>query len=574
MFIKINNLVYMKKVYRTHLSFSKAELYRAQMRLEQAGLAVLIPSKDEYKALQNQFGKVMGKSTFNFDMNEAEMETLRNKKKVLADVTPTDEDYVKVPFRLLSATIIGAFGWKATDFSDEAVLRKSMELLNNKPVYTDHDTYTVNNVVGKVFTVGWQSAYTGTDGKKVPAGINGLVGVDFQTNPKLARDVISGAVHSNSVTIAFDWIPSHDFGDGTDAEYDFLRNVGKVIDGKMVCRKVVDIHDYFETSLVWLGSDPFAKKIDDQGNLLNVDKSAVFENETEQVKKLYSKENYYKVLNFDSEKLILPTKDAQKFFKSLTSSNMNEDVVKALVIKFGLTNAEELTLEQVERLSIKTEDNADAQVFEEYKKFVGEITTGLQMQLSEVSKNCKLVTIEDFSRMSNDAVQLGTVSKELTEVREALALANDKIVSVEKANGEMTNEVAKLHSTNGELSEKLTTQESLAKVGEGYISARREEAVRLYKVAAGNLYDEIVVGLFNKATSEELDGLLKQYVQSATSKFTARCKKCGSDEFAFRSSLVIEDINKDDEHTSDDDSFEGMYEKYSSPTMDLKGKKN
>jgi len=49
------------------------------------------------------------------------------------------------------------------------------------------------------------------------------------------------------------------------------------------------------------------------------------------------------------------------------------------------------------------------------------------------------------------------------------------------------------------------------------------------------------VSLFDKATTDEVEGLLKQYTKTATGKFTGKCKDCGSGEFTFQSTYVDKD---------------------------------
>lgn len=175
------------------------------------------------------------------------------------------EDFLVVPFRLLSATIVGQW-WQTTDFRDEAVLRASTSMLKDQPVYTEHYVKT-DNWAGKVQDTTWTPSYT-QNGTTIPAGIDGLLAIDtsIDRNLDLAKGILVGAVDSNSVTVAFEWEQSHEM-----SEDDFYWMLGQEIDGEVVARRVTKIIKYFETSLVPEGADPFAKRIDEQGNLVRVE---------------------------------------------------------------------------------------------------------------------------------------------------------------------------------------------------------------------------------------------------------------------------------------------------------------
>jgi len=207
----------------------------------------------------------------------------------MTDIMPKPEDFLEVPFRLISATIVGGGTWKATDFSGGTILKKSTPLLDGVPLYKDHETDT-DNWVGLVNGVKWTNAFKNGDGTDVPGGIDGLVAIDIKTNPKVARGVAMGAIFSNSVTVEFDWEMSHTF----ENEWDFLSRLGQTgTDGKMIRRVVTGIHNYHESSLVWLGADPFAKAIDTDGNLKNIDISSVYS---------YTKASFSKAANVGEDK--------------------------------------------------------------------------------------------------------------------------------------------------------------------------------------------------------------------------------------------------------------------------------
>lgn len=178
------------------------------------------------------------------------------------------EDIYLVPFRLLSATVVGAGSWKAT-FFPENVLRESMPLLLNKPIYRNH-WMDPDYWLGTVREVSWTQSYN-QGNIMVPSGIDGLLAIDTSTqmNADLAKGINNGAVRSNSVTVEFEWEPSHDF----EFEWQFWETLGTMVDGRMVTRVVTRILDYHETSIVGLGADPFAKQIGEDGNLIDIDRA-------------------------------------------------------------------------------------------------------------------------------------------------------------------------------------------------------------------------------------------------------------------------------------------------------------
>lgn len=210
--------------------------------------------------------------------------------------TPKEEDYIRVPFRLLSAHIVGAGTWKATDFSDEAVLKASMPMLVGKPAYINHDIYNVENAIGIIESVEWSEKKTDEMGNTIPAGIDGVYRIDAVANLELARKVLGDAIQGSSVTIDYEYMPSHEF----EEEWKFESRIGEMIDGKMVCRKVTGILNYYESSLVGFPADPFAKKLDPEGNPMNAPKSGTY-NFAEEKAESVKQGKYYIVENFGTE---------------------------------------------------------------------------------------------------------------------------------------------------------------------------------------------------------------------------------------------------------------------------------
>ena len=536
------------------LSFSATEMRQSSLRLEGSGVGFARPKNDnERAAMLKSFGWDGNNSnTYYPEINSGK------------EVIPQEEDFVQAPWRLLSAGIVAAYSWRATDFSKGNVLKRSVKLLNDVPLYKNHDTSSIDNWVGKVMSPTWGESYTDSKGNVIPAGINAILHIDAKTNPKVARGVLSNIINSNSVTVLFDWEPSHEFED----EYEFENNVGKVIDGKMVTRVATKIYDYYETSLVWLGADPYAKKIQEDGVLLKVDHTGVhqnpvenskvptFEQEPEAIKLAYTQNKTYSVY----QRLSKQPLDIS--YINNDNNNEMEELLKALRVQLGLEENAEVTPEMVATLTKgQPVDNAHVSVF-------GKVTALAKEAAGEGSD----INLDEF--LANN-VFVGKA--EYTNSQEELTAKKAEVVTLTGDNATLVTEKETLSGeleTANETITSLTSErdglKTFAELGKTYEGHQRSEAIRLYKVVAGETADEAVVGLFEKATSEELTGLLKQYTKGATEKFSGKCASCGSEEFEFRSSLTVEGEEKEEKSTN---SYEGdpdyLREKYSQRSMTL-----
>lgn len=186
------------------------------------------------------------------------------------DLQPKDSEFIYPVFRLLSEVIVHK-NWNPIDFSQSGILKDSMKMLLGQTVNVDHET-AIGNAIGSVQQVNWQEAYVSSSGVKVPAGINGRLKIDGKSNPRIARGILMDppSIHSNSVTVAFEWEKSHP--KMTDAE--FFQQLGKTGPDKELVRRIVTkVRDYRETSLVGAGADPYARIIKD-GEILDPKKAA------------------------------------------------------------------------------------------------------------------------------------------------------------------------------------------------------------------------------------------------------------------------------------------------------------
>lgn len=526
----------MKKRFRSKVDFSKED-FNSAVNIGASGISMPYDTdKSDSDGFKNvSFGSLFG------SMNDPKF----YEGTSVENVIPKEEDFIDVPFRLISSTVVGSGSWKATDFGKkDSVLRDSMPFLEGKPLYKDHET-DLDNWVGIVKTVKW-SPKRKSKGITIPAGIDGLVSIDAKTNPKVARGVLLGSIFSNSVTVDFDWEMSHEF----DSEDDFNRRVGSMgADNKMVRRVVTGINDYFESSLVWLGADPFAKAINDEGDLVNIDQSAVynyarskfgFSKDTEFISESKKTQEKYEnkkefVINFGIDNNVLPLsrKEERK------QPYMKDKILLALIASFGgalkldkeSTGEEALkAIENFDKESLKSEkDEADLKLAKSVNDCIDSPVTS-----EEFEKTFEVVKKDSFSALKTEKSDLTKKSKDLGD--EITVLKSDK-----------------------------TDLQSLSEVGKKFQKQRKEEAKRLYKLSAGKETDDSVMALFDKANDEEVEGLLKQYTKSATGKFAGKCKSCGSDEFTFQSTFISGDSDDDESGSATED----LRSKYDKPRMKL-----
>ena len=168
-------------------------------------------------------------------------------------VAASAADFVEVTYRALSATLLAD---RPIDFSNEKMLKRSVRMLKGQTVFKDHDT-SVDNWVGRVANAFWDE-----ETKGIPFGINALLKLDAIKDPMTVRGVVQGVIHSASVTVSFEWKPSHPklMDEGT-----FFERMGDEVDGELVRIIVTKIERFLEISLVWQGADEFAKQIGDNG---------------------------------------------------------------------------------------------------------------------------------------------------------------------------------------------------------------------------------------------------------------------------------------------------------------------
>lgn len=513
--------------YRATLHFDKAET--AEVCIAASGMAMPDKLKDtEYMAgfvEKHSFGWLGNQSDYYADATKN-------------SVTPKEEDFLRVPFRLITAGIVGGGSWKATDFSKAGILKDSTKMLLGKPVFKDHET-DLDNWVGIVESVKWSESFM-SNGVLVPAGIDGVLLVDVKTNPKIARGLMLGSIFSNSVTVQFDWTPSHNF----DNIYDFYDKIGQLhSDGTMIRRVVTKIHAYHESSLVWLGADPYAKAYAEDGTLKQIDTASVV--------------NFAK----NSAEAKFPTKNEENLTEEQTKDLKKS---KKYQIVFGID-------ENVLSLSSKSDSskNSETKTTVEMNKFAQLfiLAFGASLNLTENSS-------EDDVKLALDKLSLKDDSMK-NEI-EKLKVAHSTLVEAAKSvQADVTDanigEFVKNHSfvANTQL-EQYKVDAPFAVAGKAHLDSQRKEAIRLYKVATGDKANDAVVAMFEKADANAIEGLVAQYTNEATAKFSGKCAKCGSKDFTFQSSVVPDDAEVETKEATVPLDWQQIYETEKKKTATFK----
>jgi hypothetical protein len=413
---------------------------------------------------------------------------------------PAENDYIYFPFRHLSATIVGGGSWKATDFSNEKVLKAGYKKLNGKPAYKNH-WMVVGEEIGIVKDVTFTPAYTNANGEKIPAGIDGPFVIDSKLEPKLVRRMTSphgSPIQSASVSVLFDWEASHDF----ENENDFYYHIGEMVEGSMVRRVVVEIIDFYESSLVWLGADPYAKMLVD-GEVVNIDRASVVYNGDlkgdNNFNKIYN--NFKKFFVFDCREaaitLDLKKTSSNASFAKPTNDNMD---FQELVAKMLGIPKDQVTPEMLQKYSFVAKE--DAESFKQFQTDKKALDTQLQEKVSEIATLKKAVDDKDK--------ELGNLLKFKTDT-EAQALKDKPFIEY----------------------------------GQKSLENDRKRAKELYSKFVHGKTEKAILDEIETSTTESLNAKIEMWGGKVYEKFGAKCVKCGSNEFDFRSSVDEEDPNKD-----------------------------
>lgn len=528
-----------KQSYIDSLSFSREEVTSA-LKMEYAGISTAVPA--EYKDL-DEYLKETG-----FSFKAPAIGDNANDKH-----RPKEEDYVKVPFRLLSATIVAGGTWRATDFSNEKVLKKSCAKLEGKPLYTNHDVYDVKGSIGHVQGVSWSNSFTDSSGKDIPAGINGVVCVDAVSEPKLARRVLAGDVASNSVTVVFKWEPSHEY----ENKYDFLEALGTIHkDGKMVRRVVTDVMEYHETSLVFLGADPYAKSIMDNGDLKCPDYSHVYsaskdaQDFNSHVKgglKDYS-------VRFGVDDAVLSL-NSTNYKPKQSKPNKMDEILVALRQKLNLAEDADITVADLDKLSTPELPSYGAGFADDVIDF---LKTKVDDSLDKTTFDSSSLNAvkEAYDKLVSERDNAVSLSKSLSDAK--ISLEKD-LQESRKKEASLMKEKVNMDAEIAALKEAAEKDKEFAGIGKNHVDTKRAEALRLYSLSVDNKPLESMVNMIESADHKVLEGLLNTFSKDVSSKFTYRCNECHSTDIDTQSSLS-DDTDPKTVDTGSEDAYAVSYE--------------
>lgn len=506
----------LKASYRSNMSYRLSEVPDTENKVEfgQVGVSLELPKDQTAVQAYKDTIKAGLIDIFQNSSNIIYPELTSN------DIVPQPEDFVAVPFRLISATTVAGGSWRATNFGHKPqALKRAVKFLTGKTVYPDHKT-DVMGWVGVVLDPQWEEERRAKNYKPVkqgrkkdtdmwngiiPAGINGTIAIDAKTNPKLARGVLAGSIYSNSVTVLFDWEPSHtDY----ENEWEFLDAIGTMHeDGRMVTRNVTYVHDFFESSLVWLGADPFAKALDPEGNLVNIDHSSVvpFSKEAEEVQERYKNSRLFSANSCMDTSPLLSLRRVEEFRPSSSYAN------------------------KWDKKPQRTETQQDSKEMKELFAYIATII-GLSVEQAEA------LSLEDFkAKVGKFMIQDGQVAVSSEDLEKyTQAFTQNKANELKIAS--LTADAEKFEKEAKELTAKVAEMAPVFEFAKADIEELRGEVKRLHVSTNNGERDEVMEGMFDKATPDELKAFYKQFAGKDMKRFGAECKECGSKEFTFKKS--------------------------------------
>lgn len=393
------------------------------------------------------------------------------------DLNPKDSEFIEPVFRLLSNCIV-AKDYNPTEFPEE-VLKASMNLLVGQTVNCDHET-EIGNAIGSVKSVSWQDSYKADNGVVIPGGINGVLKIDAKANPRIARGILMDppSIHSNSVTVMFEWEKSHNM---SDAEFREKFNT-KLYDGSLVRRIAKKIIAYRETSLVSHGADPFAQIIAN-GKINNPD---------------YAGARYYSYA------------DVQP---------MDLDTLKTKISYYDFKG-----LHQVDTMHNTS-------------KFINEGNQNPQNNnnMNEVEKFLEQLFGQDMLSLAEGSTP--TVELALSQIKYIISENQSLSEAKTKAEGEVTSLKEEVDS----LKETIKLNEKMVSLGEAHLKDVREATIASYKKTVDeDKVDANILSLLEADTTnvETLLSLKATYDAQVEEKFPLHCADCGSKNVNRASSMA------------------------------------
>ncbi len=331
----------------------------------------------------------------------------------------------------------------------------------------------------------------------VPSQVAILIVRFFKLEPKLVRQLSSprSPVKSSSVTVVFEWEASHDF----DREWDFWDKLGEFgEDGEMVRRVVTNITAYYESSLVWLGADPFAGKLDENGQVVEIDRASVISNsrssdEYTDLHKKHKKYFIYSCSELEKDILLKMNKDSddKSHLKNSKNSVMEKELLERLA-KLNNCKVEELTKEMIEKF---------------------ELVIATELTSLKADKESLVTVTSEKETLEGEKTKL---VEEKTELEKEKNKSDEKVVELEKT---------------------ISDNAELVKSGEANLVEMRKHTEELYTKFVGDKVDSTIVDEIKENNIEQLEAKLKLYGDKTVSKFGGHCNKCESTDISYRTSI-------------------------------------
>lgn len=396
------------------------------------------------------------------------------------DLNPKDSEFIEPVFRLLSNCIV-AKDYNPTEFPEE-VLKASMNLLVGQTVNCDHET-EIGNAIGSIKSVSWQDSYKADNGVVIPGGINGVLKIDAKANPRIARGILMDppSIHSNSVTVMFEWAKSHDM---SDTEFREKFNT-RLEDGSLVHRVAKKIIAYRETSLVSHGADPFAQIIAN-GKINNPD---------------YAGARYYSYA------------DVQP---------MDLDTLKTKISYYDFKRTNQIsTMYNTSKFNIEGNQNPPK-----------------NNNMNEVEKFLEQLFGQDMLSLAEGSTP--TVELALSQIKNIISENQSLSEAKTKAEGEVTSLKEEVDS----LKETIKSNEKMVSLGEAHLKDVREATIASYKkIVDEDKADANILSLLEADTTnvETLLSLKATYDAQVEEKFPLHCADCGSKNVNRASSMANND---------------------------------
>lgn len=172
-------------------------------------------------------------------------------------ILPRESELYFLTMRAISQKVLPGH-W--VDYTRSGVLEASVPLLNGQRICKDHRFMHTEDAIGAIVQSVWDEQ--GAQSNNLP-GINIRFFIDSKLAPGIVRRLAYPvpAIHSGSVTVGFEWEPSHP---ELLEQKKFWWFLGEEVEGSIVRLIATKILFYEEFSLVYQGADSDAKRLPDE----------------------------------------------------------------------------------------------------------------------------------------------------------------------------------------------------------------------------------------------------------------------------------------------------------------------